>query len=293
MTWQTRLGGTTYCSGYWRLDANSKRSFAHYLIHLNATLNLIRGGQFVLFHDDPDFFDHVRVMAERKSIAVRGHRIALDELPAFWAGEALLAGCRRMEGSRYLTDPTYRKDKGVAHFRREYAVSGEESYRKLMAIWMSKIPLIADVAIHAKHFDSDRYAWMDISVSRFRLLREGWDFTRAGIPPEKISHYGTDSWYQGKMLKLNASYLCGDPVAWRRLDGYFGQALNAHLADDYAHDEETVLGHVQTEHPSLFNTIGNMHRGMKRKIFRFADNRLRALQIRAMSFGRPRAGGTA
>lgn len=264
----------TFCTGFWPIPGNQKRSYGHYLKYLSGTIKLIAGGKLLVFHDDPNFFKKCQDAANRYNVSICEYRISLTELQYYSIGEILLSSCKRMEGSKYLINRKFKKDKGVRHYQREYLISGEESYKNIMAIWMSKISLVTHHATSLNNFNTEKYAWIDISISRFKLLRTNWDFTKNNYESNKIYHYGTDSYYNGLPMKLNASFLLGSEHCWKVLDEKFDGALRDRMNDDYAHDEETVLSHVMQNNQNLFQSVGEMHRGVKRKIYRFIDARI-------------------
>lgn len=271
---EANLRNTTYCSGYWNVANNQKRDARHYQKYLTGLFRRIGGGKLLLFFEDENFFKQCQKIADATEVSLRGHYLPLNDLPYAWAGDELLSACKRMECSAALNDQLLRKDKGIKHYHREFRLSGEEAYAKIMAIWMSKIPLISQVSLPSNPFNTDLFAWVDISIARFRFMRGNHDFTKQRIDSGRINHYGTDSYYRGSRLKLNASFMCGGQEAWERLNFSFRSALQQHLLDDYAHDEETILSHVQSDNPDLFRSIGETHRGFKKKALRLLGNNL-------------------
>lgn len=208
----------TFCTGFWPVPNNRKRSYGHYLKHLSGTIQLLAGGKLLVFHDDPYFFKKCQDVANKYNVSICEHRIALTELPYYSIGEILLSSCKRMEGSEYLNNREFKKDKGVKHYQREYLISGEESYKNIMAIWMSKISLVTHHATSLNNFNTEKYSWIDISISRVNLLRTNWDFTKNNYESDKIYHYGTESYYNGLPIKLSAGFLLGSEHCWKILD---------------------------------------------------------------------------
>lgn len=267
MARQTTIARTTYVTGYWRLPQNAKRSPAHYESHLSGLFRMISGGNLVLLHNDDGFFQRCSQLAHDANVKLLDRRFELSQLPCASISGQLLESCKKMEATPLLAEPRFKKDKGVKHFFREYKASGAETYKAIMTIWMSKIPVVTEVAA-SNPFGSSLFGWVNISVSRFRFLRKHFDFTRAQIDEGRINHYGTESTYRGKRLRLNASFLCGKTPVWNELNTEFQDTLNHHLTDAYAHDEETILSYVLDLRPDLFNCIGDMHTGLPKRIGR-------------------------
>ena len=166
----------TFCTGYWVLSGNRKRPIEHYLDHIPKSLKLISGGKLVLFYDDPMVEETFRRLATGERIDFTGVKVPLGELPTARYGNAFLAACRGMnlEGLRKL--PRHRFEKGLRHYERDLLGSGENVYRNLISIWTSKVPLMRRVADSAL-YDTNHYAWIDASISRFNQQRHNWDFT--------------------------------------------------------------------------------------------------------------------
>ena len=253
---EINLKRITFCTGFWHIPQNKKRSLQHYLDQLPATIEMIENGKLLVFHNDLEFLSLCNSCAERHNVRVVGKQIPLSQLPYFRVGDALLASCKAINRGGVSGQSV--REKGIIHYNRDYLESGEESYKHLMSIWMSKVPLISRHAIAMNPFGTPKYAWIDCSISRFNNWRENWNFLALPYNNEKIYHYKNNMKYYAERLKLNASFLCGSIKTWKRLDQLFEQYLFSHLSDAYAHDEETILNFVINDHSDLFANCSKM-----------------------------------
>ncbi len=250
----------TYCTGYWHLPGNTKRSPEHYRERLPKTLRMIRGGELLVFHDDPAVLAMFQSAARDAGVAVIGERIALVDLPAYRHGPALLACCKSMDPARFQIDyPDPSKERAVNHYLRDYVKSGEESYMGLMAIWLSKMYLVKRATEIEPLVDRQFFAWLDANVSRFKHLRTNWDFANYAFGENSLHHYSTSTHFEGKPLSINASFLCAHRNVWPEILALFEKELIGSLNDRYAHDDETLLHRVRQKHPHLFTKIGDKY----------------------------------
>jgi hypothetical protein len=253
---EINLKNITFCTGFWHIPQNKKRSLQHYLDLLPLTIEMIKNGKLLVFHDDFEFLSLCNTYAERHNVTMVGKQMALSQLPYFSLGDALLSSCKAMDRGGVLGRSM--REKGVIHYYRDYLESGEESYKNLMSIWMSKVPLVSRHAITINPFGTPKYAWIDCSISRFNSGRKNWNFVALPYNNEKVYHYKNTMTYFAERLKLNASFLCGSTKAWKILDQLFEKYLLAHLSDAYAHDEETILNFVVNDHSHLFANCSKM-----------------------------------
>jgi len=264
---QDNLAKTTYCTGLWLLDENSKHPSEHYENLIRPTCRLIAGGRLVLFHDDPRVGRLFENAARLSNIELTTVTMPLRELPTATVSERMLAACTRMDVSTYPRRERQR-EKGVLHFSRDYLRSGERAYRDLATIWTSKISLVADVAIPNVGSDTQFVAWIDASIARFQGLRQHWDFVTVPQRHDVMQHYANNMRYLGERLPINASYLMADRSLWPIVDQLFYERLHDALEQDYAHDEETILGLVHHDRPELFTRIGRNYGRLRRRFRR-------------------------
>jgi hypothetical protein len=250
------ISTTTFCTGYWRVDNNQKKTTAQYLRHFAGLCHHLRNGRLVVFHEDDDILAHFREVGRSCGVRIVGRRIAFTELPTFHLSERLLAGCRAMAAAQSVRPTAFRNEKGTLHFWRDYVDGGEDVYRRLVTIWTSKIPLVLHAGMGGDAESAPRYAWVDASIARFDRRRSGWRFAERPHPPQAVAHYRSVMRFRGERLPINASLLSAPSARWPELDALFRRTLEGVLADAYAHDEETVLGLCHRRHPGLFVSIG-------------------------------------
>jgi hypothetical protein len=247
---EINLRDITFCTGYWHVPQNIKRSLQHYLDHIPTTIEMINNGKLLFFYEDLQIFSLCKACAEKNNVRIVGKQISLSELPYSNLGAALLSSCKAM--ARAGSPKRSVLDKGALHYSRDYLGSGEEGYKNLLSIWMSKVPLINRHAIAADPFGTPKYAWIDCSISRLNNKRKNWNFVTLPYGSEKLYHYKNTMKYYREPLKLCAGFICGSKKEWATLDRLFEQYLFTHLNDAYAHDEETILNFVVNDHPGLF-----------------------------------------
>lgn len=243
-----------YCSGYWPISGNTKRSQEHYAAYLPATLDIIHGQELVFYSNDNSYIERVHKLAEERGITFTGSFMEDSELPARDLAVQMVDACRGMNLDKFAKSSDLGSEKGVIHYWRDFVGSGEPVYRKLLSIWLSKVFLTSALA---QGVETDRLtAWMDISVSRFQGRRENSGFQNLVLPADRLSHYGSAMRFYGVRLPLNASFLCGTGPVWSAVEEEFSDATNRATTMPYGHDEETVLADCVRRKPELFYCIG-------------------------------------
>jgi hypothetical protein len=269
----------TFCTGYWVISDNRKRSPEHYTKYIPRTLRLISGHNLIVFYEDDGVLRFFEKYCRLNGISIFGIRVPVMELPAYALSAHMLECCRSMEGSEYLNgDPAYRREKGRRHYQRDYILSGADNYRKIISIWTSKVPLVAGRAIPADPFGSDYFAWIDASVSRFNRARSNWNFMGLTYNDASLHHYGSISYCMGVPLRLNASFLLAHKDVWPHVQAKYEQQLEASLGESYAHDEETLLSRVVQENSGLFTRIGINYKGPRKLLYKLSLHVDKALQ---------------
>ena len=130
-----------YVSGYWCLPGNGKNKPEYYQRSLELWSVDYVGKAFVFAGDD----EIVALVDDACSAFGVDVEIRLLFASA-WAGERLTTSCRRMELDCWSMDRKFYSEKGVVHYWRDLKGSGEEVYSHLLAIWLSKISLVAGFA---------------------------------------------------------------------------------------------------------------------------------------------------
>jgi hypothetical protein len=259
----------TYCTGYWFVGGNAKRSPEYYERHIPRTLRMIAGCRLILFHEDDAVRSFFETHARANRVEIHGVKVPVPQLPTYRYSEQFLRNCANMKDGAYLSDAKkFKKEKGVKHYLRDYLGSGEASYREIISIWMSKIPLVAETAIEANPFNADYFAWIDASITRFKHSRSNWDFMRLRFDGGALYHFDNDTRCMGRPIGINASFLLAHRDVWRQVNALFGEQIERSLSDAYAHDEETVLNLVLQSNPHLFRLVGKNHRGYRKQMFK-------------------------
>ena len=69
--------------------------------------------------------------------------------------------------------------------------SGEDSYRKVISIWISKVFLV-DRVIQENPYSTDAFAWVDVSVSRFNnnYVQKSYNLSCINTPSSSMLYIG-------------------------------------------------------------------------------------------------------
>lgn len=255
----------TYCTGLWLLQGNQKRSETHYLELIPKTCGLIASKRLVLHCDDEQVKQLFGKHAHANNVDLEIVTTPIEALPFSRYAPAIVECCSRMD----LTQRPERlgREKGPRHYWNHYRTSGRAAYEKMIAIWLSKIPLTHQLA-NCIADGANAVAWIDSSIARFRGQRTNWRFSRIRPSEGRVQHYASAMTFRDKLLPINASFLQADRTAWARLAEQFEAELQSHLSDSYAHDEETILSFCEAADPSLFETVGRPHKPLRGRIRR-------------------------
>lgn len=249
-----RRENTTFCTGFWHIDKNSKYSLNHYLNLVPKTLSLLGDSNIVFFYDNEDILECVK--KSLKTDKFKQIKIDVTSLPTYELSQNYLQSCKNQD-NRYLERIVKGREnyeKGLVHYNREYKESGEDSFRKVFTIWTSKLFLVESM-IQENPFDTEYFAWVDISVARFNKQRENWNFMEQVYSKEHIHHYRNIMRYFGHKLNLNASFILGHKYRLLELTALFRSQLEKSKNSNYAHDEETILHLLYEENSELFRSI--------------------------------------
>lgn len=242
-----------YCSGYWPVAGNNKRSFDHYAEYLPKTLQMLAGSKLWFYSGDADLLEHVAGICSTEAIALTPVLLDVTQLPAWGVAADYVAACERMRLDLYGRPARRMKEKGVNHYWRDLVGSGSVAYRQVMTIWLSKVELSA--ALAASLEQGDTVAWVDASLARKNHSRPCWDFTRCLLPPGKLTHYPSQARIYGSTLPLSAGFLAADGPTWQLVQERFVAARAALAAMAYGHDEETILSKCLADQPDLFHSL--------------------------------------
>ena len=244
-----------YCSGLWNVPGNIKHSPDHYKRLLPRTLRIIRGSTLRFYSNDNKILEVVSALCAESNIVLEAKELAIESLPGWQLSDALVNSCKKMALNTFVWPNYNTNEKGAIHYFRDFEVGGAEVYRKLLAIWMSKIDLTTAFASEQK--SQKPSAWIDASVARFNYGRENWNFGQVEIPSGKLAHYSSKMFFLGNRLPLNASFLSADAATWRLVEKEFRRSAEKATTMPYGHDEETILADCVWRQPDLFTCVGS------------------------------------
>ena len=169
--------------------------------------------------------------------------LKLTELPTYKLSHHFLECCKKQD-TEYLR--SINDHKGVIHYQREYLQSGEDSYRKVISVWTSKIGLI-DKVITENPFQTDTFAWVDVSISRINM-----QFVDIPFQEDKINTNICWSNYKGERMYHSGGFMISSINTWNRFIPLYNKKLEEIREDPYAHDEETIFHLIYKENPDIF-----------------------------------------
>ena len=245
-----------YVSGLWHVSENKKRDASHYQNLLPGTLELLAGSKLIFYTDIVEVRDQVASLANRQRIDVEFKDVSIRHLPAWKHSQDAVEACQLMALDLIPRPSSFGREKGTIHYWRDLKGSGADAYRKILAIWLSKVALTTRAAEVAQQ---ESVAWVDASVSRFNKKRKKWNFTKDAGSSHQVSHFGSNMNFYGDRLPLNASYLEAHPSTWAQVEKMYSDMSVHALQMPYGHEEETILGQCVKAHPQMFRRIdGNL-----------------------------------
>jgi hypothetical protein len=245
----------SYVMGYWPLQSNPKNSPEHYSKYLPQTLAMIRGQSLVFYSSDQLAIRTVSHLCQTFGISLFHRSMLLEELPKFNDCAKIVLQTEKYGQNLPERPERFPPDKGLKHYWQHYSVTDPLTYQKMLATWNSKIDVTNSVA-ELNPFETEEFAWIDASLSRFKKERQNWNFARVAGVPGVIRHYPSRMRKQGKQLNLNASFLLGDSIAFDKLKKAFDKDFQTALLEVYPNDEETILSAVIDTNPNICQKIG-------------------------------------
>ncbi len=267
----------TYVVGLWIVAGNTKRSRDHYFDHLPATLRLLKDKRVVFLYDD----DMVAEFAKQNldtSLCVF-EKISLSKMIDMTNAYKFVELAKQFQ---VVSFARMKAEKGLIHYRRDLIDSGEQTYKQVLSIWLSKVFLVTDIAIRKNPFHTASFAWVDASLSRFnsdtvtQMLEEP-------VNPSKVLLARSGMRYKGKKLRFNAGFILATAENWQKLRGYYDRELMKSLNDIYPIDEEVLLNRASYQNPNLLDNFEfvNKKYNTKEKITEFIFNCYYQLSYRA------------
>ena len=211
------------------------------------TLRMLEKQNLVFFHNK-----NILLNSPTNDDIMYKEREIMD-LPTYSISLDFLEACKRQN-----TIKVNPREKGAVHYSREYKISGEDSFRKLFTVWTSKLFLLRNIAIE-NPFDTEYFAWSDISISRLENNRAHWNFLEYDFSFDnsiKIFVYPSQMYYKGERLSGNAGFMLFRRDSIIDFVEEYEKKMNYLTNDSYAHDEETIIHEVYKDCPNLFGIIG-------------------------------------
>lgn len=252
---------SNFCTMFYRISENEKRSLTHYIRLLPKTMKMLRGNILYLYCEDMEIEEAFAKEAEKWNVELIVIKIPLEDLPTRRIIEPIITTCKNSSEADHAEDQNHPRDKGTRHYRRDFLGSGENAFRDLLTVWTSKISLARRAAAHEPEA---QMAWVDASVAKFNYSRTNWNFRELEFPSCKISHYASPMFFGSSPLPINASFLSSTSKMWVKLEDLFLEQLKTSSVDGYIHDEETVLGLIVERYPEMFWVLGKPVRGVRR-----------------------------
>jgi hypothetical protein len=214
------------------------------------TFNLLRNKRVVFFYGD----DHILKLIQRFCNTPYFIPIKIDvcDLPTYTITKSYVESCKK-QNNNYLIEN--HDGKGLSHYRRDYKGSGEVNYRKLIAIWLSKIFLIEKI-IHENPFHTENFAWIDASFGR-----TGMNINNLTFDPLKINTISSRLKYIGKQIYSKAGFMISSQNTWLTFIPLYKEKIEVLKDSNYAHDEETIIFNIYMDNPNLFGHV--IHKNAK------------------------------
>ena len=248
---------TTYCSGLWLLPQNPKNDELHYMRFLPETLKLIAGGRLVFYTPHPEVAQQVDALCRDFDIALKLRELRVEDLRAFGIAEDYCRACQATNLDHLPRPSSFRGEKTLVHYWRDFKDGGWDVYRRMIAIWLSRIHLVSHHVIPFDPFETTYFTWIDATISRVSETRENWDFTKVEPAAGQVSHYGARLKFFGRRLPVSGGVLESDRAGWSALHALYETYLEGSKHSAYAHDDETLLSFCHAERPELFRKIGD------------------------------------
>lgn len=239
----------TYCVGLWLVPGNRKRSREHYLAHLPKTLDMLQNQKVIFFYDDETILKFVKARIDTPHFCAR--KLAVTEMRAHHHVDRFIASAKKFKIAEF---GRLKAEKGLIHYKRDLMGSGEEAYKTILTVWLSKVFILNDVAIKENPFKTGAFAWVDASISRFAVKPDTVNFVDV-VLTDKIQMRGSGMRYKGKRINFNASFILATVENWGKLSTYYAEEFSRAVDEPYPNDEETLLHKISLKHPHFFKKI--------------------------------------
>ena len=174
-------------------------------------------------------------------------KCSIEDLPTYNISDYLLNSCKNQN----LSDVKDRdKEKGYVHYVRDLKLSNEDTYKKIISVWTSKI-LLVEYIMNINPYKTDNFAWVDVSATRFNVRKQHYTSFISG----RINALNTSMHYKGERIFNGATIMIADRETWSWVIPLYKEKLEAYKDSNYGHDEETLMFLIYKEHPDRFIKI--------------------------------------
>ena len=142
------------------------------------------------------------------------------------------------------------KEKGYVHYARDLRLSNDETYKKIISVWTSKILLVEHI-MKINPYKTDNFAWVDVSATRFNVRKQNYVSFING----RFNALNTSMHYKGARIFHSATIMIGDRETWSWIIPLYKAKLEEQKDSKYGHDEETLMFLIYKEHPYRFIKI--------------------------------------
>lgn len=237
---------TTFVCAFFYVPENKKNNLEHYQEHMPKTFDLLKDQRIVFFYEDNEILEYVKTLVKTRPEFFIPICIKITELPTFKFSQQFLQCCKNQD-NEFLK--SVNDHKGLVHYQREFLQSGEESYRKVISIWTSKIGLMKMI-ISQNPFLTDSFAWIDVSISRINFQYIDFPFDN-----NKINTNICWSNYKGERMFHSGGFIISEINTWNRFIPIYEKKVLDLQDDPYAHDEETIFHLIHSDYPDIFSFI--------------------------------------
>mgnify|MGYP001340252561 CR=1 FL=1 len=244
----------TFVSGYWMVERPIKYEFNHYHNLIPKTFAMLENKNIVFFYEDKGLLHYINNYIKTNKFV--SYFLSSIDLPANEITKSYVDTCKQQD------DTSLKKSKWSAGGfekglgKKSMMLKHELSYATQISIMFSKSFLVQKV-IEANPFNTNYFAWIDLSIARFKDKRKNWDFTKFNFTDEHMYHYSSFMRNYGKLQKLNGSFLLGHKSKWEDFIPIYEDELIKLKSSKYCHSDESVITSVINKHPKLFNAIDN------------------------------------
>lgn len=244
----------TYVVAFFVVADNPKRDMSHYLKYLTVTLDYLSDQNLVFISNSEKLNAAVAGYKAGKAGGCVTRLVALSDLERAQYAAQFVEAVKGYGETKTPESKRIKKDKGDAHYYRDFLMGTEASYQSVMTIWHSKVKLLAEVA-RENPFGTEEVCWVDASVSRSFFIRKGWDFHPYVREPGKVCCFPNGMAKHKRILRANAGVILTDVASALRLEEACERHFQALLPEPYPNDEEIVLDAVFGEAPEWLRHI--------------------------------------